>query len=182
MPNWCYNHIEVFDVGEDKKERDRFFSEEEFAITTPLQKYLPMSEYHQTMEGYNDGGYSWCYDNWGTKWPENDLTLIDKEYSLDFSFDSPWGPPIIGYQKISAMFPELFFLHYYQEDGMCFSGSIIYHQGSQVFVKEYDHNDWPEWLPEYEDNPDPYYELVTEKRYQTLGEAQKVLEKLLHIE
>jgi len=182
MPNWCYNHIEVFDVGEDKKERDRFFSEEEFATTTPLQKYLPMSEYHQTMEGYNDGGYSWCYDNWGTKWPENDLTLIDKEYSLDFSFDSPWGPPIVGYQKISAMFHELFFLHYYQEDGMCFSGSIIYHQGSQVFVKEYNDNDWPEWLPEYEDNPDPYYELVTEMRYQTLGEAQKVLEKLLHIE
>lgn len=182
MPNWCYNLIEVYGGDEDGKERERFFSESDFSTTTPLQKYLPMSEYHKTMEGYNDGGYEWCHETWGTKWPESDLYLIDNDYSLDFSFDSPWGPPIEGYQKISAMFPELFFLHYYQEDGMCFSGSIIYHNGSQVFVREYDGKDWPEWLPEHDENPDSYYEKVNEMRDITLGEANKFMEYLIRTE
>jgi hypothetical protein len=182
MPNWCYNHIEVHGGDEDGWERERFFSEREFDDTTPLQKYIPISTYHMTTEGYNDGGYEWCYENWGSKWPEKSICYLGQDPSLDFSFDSPWGPPIIGYQKISKMFPELFFLHYYQEDGMCFAGAIIYHDGSQVFSTEIGEKDWPQWDESYETDPEPYHDKLGEMADEIMGKANKVLKSLMHIE
>lgn len=182
MPNWCYNHIEVYGWDEDGEDRNRFFSEEEFSNTTPLQKYLPMSEYHQTQEGYNDGGYDWALNTWGTKWPENDLLYIGNDGSLDFSFESPWNPPIDGYTSISKMFPSLYFLHYFREDGMQFSGCIIYHNGSQVFSTEVAEEDYPEWKDEYELDSSSYDEQVEEVIHSSVSKAYKVLKELMHIE
>lgn len=182
MPNWCFNHMEVFGGDEDGNERARFFSKEEFDVTTPLQKYLPMSEYHQTMEGFNDGGYGWCLDNWGVKWPEKNIYNLSDDRSLIFSFDTPWGPPIAGYVRISQMFPELFFIHYFQEEGMQFAGVIIYQNGSQVYSSEVGSESWPEWDDSYEVNHDEWVDKLQEMMDNFMSGAHRALKYLTHIE
>lgn len=182
MPNWCYNMIEVFDSVEDHPNRDKFFTNADLEIpdNTPLQKFIPMSDYHKTHEGYNDGGYEWCLINWGTKWPENDLFIThESPVSIEMTFDSPWGPPIEGYETISGMFPQLFFLHYWQEDGMAFAGSAVYHNGRTIFQKESDMNDWPEWD---EDNPDDYHQKLADLHSSLIGEAERLLQQKMRIE
>jgi len=185
MPNWCYNHLEVLGGDEEGYSRKDFFSPIDLdkPEPTPLQIYVPMSDYHKTMEGFNDGGYGWCYDNWGTKWPESDFTIesID-DYSSTFTFESPWGPPILGYQKISKIYPTLFFLHYWQEDGMCFAGVAIYHNGHILFQKDSKNEDWPVWSEEYEYDSSEYHEKLYQLHDSLMGEAQVVLKGLMHIE
>ena len=185
MPNWCYNRLEVFGGDEEGYSRKDFFSaiDLEKPNPTPLEIYLPMSDYHKTMEGYNNGGYSWCLETWGTKWAESDFTIesID-DISSRFTFESPWGPPIEGYQKISKIYPSLYFVHDWQEDGMCFAGVAIYHHGHIVFQKETNHEDWPEWLEEYENDDSEYCEKVYQMHYSLTEAAAKALKDLMHIE
>ena len=184
MPNWCWNTIEVFDTQEDHPNRDRFYSPEDLDVhvVTPLQKHLPMSEYHKTHEGYNDGGYEWCIITWGTKWPENDLEIIQNDLScMEISFESAWAPPIEGYQSISKLFPQLYFLHFWQEEGMCFAGSAVYNDGNVRFMKECGEKDWPEW-DENDDNNDSYHQKLFELHYSLRSSAKEALDNLMRIE
>lgn len=168
MPNWCWNAIEVY--GE---EVSQFFTSEEFETTTPLQKYLPMSEYHKTMEGYNNGGYEWAHKTWGTKWPEHDIALLHEGKSFDFSFESPWCPPMTGYLAISKMFPNLHFIHSWREDGMNFIGVAIYHNGNILFTQEREGNDLP-----FTDDYEEYDTEVNEMLDSLLHEARVSLSDL----
>ena len=183
MPNWCYNSFQVFDSSEDNTSIDKFLTHEDIKNgITPLTKYLPRSEYHSTQEGYNNGGYEWSIRNWGTKWAEHDLCFIDNVESFDFSFDSAWAPPIEGYQSISMMFPSLYFLHYWSEEGMQFAGCAIYHDGNIVFMKEIEGDEFPEWQDEYADNPDEWSEKMVDMTNSLVGDAMVTLHQLMYIE
>lgn len=58
--------------------------------------------------GY-DSWYSWCVDNWGTKWNINDggewEILTPEKAQLRYS--SAWSPPNAALQEGSKLFPEL---------------------------------------------------------------------------
>ncbi len=57
--------------------------------------------------------YSWCVQNWGTKWNacRTEMTepfTIDEGY-IEICFDTAWSPPLPIFEKIFAIFPNLAF-------------------------------------------------------------------------
>lgn len=81
-------------------------------------------------DGYNQGGYEWCIQNWGTKWNAGDTDIITiGEYEAIFKFDTAWSPPIPVISKLSEMFPAYGFQLEYYEMGMQFCGSINWRDG-----------------------------------------------------
>jgi hypothetical protein len=54
--------------------------------------------------------YDWNIINYGCKWPENRLDLLEHlPTSLSFYFETPWSVPKEGLVTISKMYPELKF-------------------------------------------------------------------------
>lgn len=111
-----------------------------------LSTFVPCPDEYLSQKGFNSGGYEWCLQNWGTKWSESSTMEVTNDWAYSnganeinkiyYSFDSPWGPPIDGYKKISERFPNLYFTHLYSEPMMDFMGGIVYHNGEDIY-----HND-----------------------------------------
>jgi hypothetical protein len=84
-------------------------------------------------DGYNQGGYDWCIENWGVKWNVGEM---EEGYVQDnfaqFVFDTPWGPPEPVIRALSEKFPECQFSIEYYEGGMGFCGEFTYKAGEQV--------------------------------------------------
>ena len=82
-------------------------------------------------DGYNQGGYAWCCENWGTKWDfantSKPLELI--EGGFVYTFDTAWSPPRPVVLKMSTLFPRLIFTLRYWEGGMAFKGTFKVHNG-----------------------------------------------------
>jgi hypothetical protein len=161
MPNWCDNVVEI--TG-PKESRDKLLKEvrdhadrkklvfpdmEKEDLISLLQTFIPVSDYFTSMEGYNNGGYEWCLRNWGCKWPEKDVHIVELEDSTDLMFDTPWAPPLEGYYLISTLYPDLMFTHYYKDEGAMFMGIQVYQNGIKVFENEIDDSHLPE-LDDYE--------------------------------
>lgn len=69
--------------------------------------------------------YTWCVNNWGTKWDVGDKELCTDDLpieagSITFSFDSAWAPPIAFYDHLQDLGFEVD--AYYYEPGMSFCG------------------------------------------------------------
>lgn len=89
--------------------------------------------------------YSWCVENWGTKWDLGEVSEAtvelpaeleqlaaedeDPRGSARFAFETAWGPPVEGFRQISEMFPELTFELDYSEPGMGFAGTATIRGG-----------------------------------------------------
>ena len=132
MPNWCNNSIELYhDDPEMIKRAEAAFRDgrllDEFIplpaelkeTTAPVREVTATTE--QLMEKYGAADwYSWCVNNWGTKWDISPYDCESDEHNLTGSFDSPWGPPIQAYEQLQ----ELGFSvrAYYCEPGMGFAG------------------------------------------------------------
>lgn len=57
--------------------------------------------------------YSWCIQNWGTKWDARRTEItepftIDEGY-IEIRFDTAWSPPLPIFEKMFAAFPKLSF-------------------------------------------------------------------------
>jgi len=80
--------------------------------------------------GYKDW-YSWCVDNWGSKWGDCDTEVLSEyEGGVDIRFDSAWSPPVDGIAHISKMFPSLLFVLTFEEMGMDYYGSVVIRNGA----------------------------------------------------
>lgn len=72
--------------------------------------------------------YEWSIANWGTRWDvsatlEEDAISEKNDYGfLSYVFDSAWSPPTIWLEKVSKMYPELYFVLRYEEEDMGFFG------------------------------------------------------------
>jgi len=78
--------------------------------------------------GY-DNWYDWRICNWGIKWDVSATSKGKNKNKLTYYFDSPWGPPIIAMEKISKLFPALYFTFSYDEPGMNYKGSFSVKNG-----------------------------------------------------
>jgi hypothetical protein len=130
MPNWCNNNIELY--HEDKAMVER--AAKAFADGTFLNEFIPLpaelkdttapaSETNESlMEKYGASDwYSWCVNNWGTKWDISPYGVEINEHGVMVGmFDSPWGPPIEAYSKLEELGFEV--RAYYNECGMGFAG------------------------------------------------------------
>ena len=129
MPNWCNNNIELY--HEDKAMIER--AKAAFDDGRLLNEFIPLpkeledttaparftNEELQEKYGASDW-YSWCVNNWGTKWDISPYGCEVDENNLTGSFDSPWGPPIEAYGKLEELGFEV--RAYYYEPGMGFAG------------------------------------------------------------
>jgi len=139
MPNWCNNNVELSHPDKAMVER----AKKAFDDGRLLEEFIPLpAELKDTtaparetdealMEKYGASDwYSWCINNWGTKWDISPYgSDIDQYGTLQGSFDSPWGPPIQAYEKLEEMGFQV--RAYYYEPGMGFAG--VYDGGDDYY-------------------------------------------------
>ena len=141
MPNWCNNSFELigekeqidafenFLNGGNGKDWFNFFSAtpEELTDTTSPNRDAKSAEALREKYGASDW-YEWNLSNWGCKWncDANDWCRNGPN-SISFWFDSPWGPPVRLYERISeGEFGEgLDVIASYHEEGMAFVGEFF---------------------------------------------------------
>ena len=165
MPNWCYNQITIDGSRLDLKAfADKGSANDPDKNNSLLQAFIPMPEEYLTHEGYNNGGYEWCINNWGTKWAESSIGMSGENFGdtgqITYDFDSPWNPPLTGYDKIAQMFPELTFIHYWDEPGMCFCGIRVVKGETEIMMKEIVDEDYPNLSFDTPEEEQAYYDEV----------------------
>lgn len=171
MPNWCECDLEI----NGKKEEVEKFMEEaktensildgDVAIPYPweyrlLDKYThkDMSEmpeeikkeltekgYSLDKDGFNQGGYEWCIENWGTKWGIVDPSIVEEkevydEYVVTYTFRCAWSPPTPVIVKFGEMYPSLNFKMNYYEMGMQFQGVLAIENGEVIEDKAWEYD------------------------------------------
>jgi len=158
MPNWCECDLTVeVPCEEDKKLREKALKElvafKEYATcgNKPLEtnKFIPYPRKFRQLDkiaakvfkrtgkhiadGFNQGGYEWCSDNWNTKWGICNAEIIQEVLEdtgyIDYRFESAWSPPLPVILKMSEMFPNQRFILRYFECGCAFNGIYICHKG-----------------------------------------------------
>jgi len=165
MPNWCENNVKIsgekvqdfvkfLEVNKGKDWFDFFlpcpkdlidtvsgsFSDEDKQKALIVQQNRNLKKY-----GHADW-YSWCCENWGTKW-NCDAGDFDVEGdSVRFSFESAWAPPTELYRVIEEQ--GFTVVASYMEEGMSFVGE--YCDGSED-TYNYTYNDLASLdnVPEY---------------------------------
>lgn len=81
-------------------------------------------------DGYNSGGYSWCVENWNTKWNACEVQILSQDdSSATLRFDTAWSPPIPVIEKLGQLFPDFRFELQYSEDGIGFEGNLVIDEG-----------------------------------------------------
>jgi hypothetical protein len=145
MPNWCYNTLTLKSENPELIKRVIEGDEENF-----FEKFFPCpQELSDTVEGFTSdeveskkleaqrkaniekyghaSWYSWCVENWGTKWDFSyDISEADEDY-VTITFDSAWSPPVAGMRKLEELGfeVELFF----NEEGMAYCGEYTTEDG-----------------------------------------------------
>lgn len=164
VPNYCENHTSIMGpvdelracalamVGDDSESR--------------LANLVPMPE-------NTEDWYSWCLDNWGTKWGDRDHWSEDAfdvhEYGdgdgyLNVSYLTAWGPFSLAFWvEVSRRFPNLTFDTTYEEGANCFAGAIVAAKGvgAEAYTEE---------LPEF-DEPQDYCDAMCDLRDALLTKA-----------
>ena len=150
MPNWCYNRVRI-DADSDQQDKLKEIYEIFENHSDPFNQILPIPDFKNIpnekgelpvleqklnpdgsvfYETYNfpdgrndDRWYSWCVDNWDTKW-EPDMHDIDYEDSeiLRLTFNTAWSPPEGVMTKLREKFPDVTFQCFYDEPGCEIAG------------------------------------------------------------
>ena len=141
MPNWCQNEVRIMGTEEGSEEEIKHFLETcfvdgelDFEKIIPYPDNAPSREdqpedlrerlNHPFSKWYNNFGYFWCVENWGTKWgatqQDNDLSSYPDE--IELRFDTAWSPPQGIHDKVKEMLPNCSISWFYKEEGMQVSG------------------------------------------------------------
>ena len=120
MPNWCdcdltiegpkerlegflgeveseeslFDFVRIVPYPETFRELDRLAAE--WLSKPPEERTDPPPK-----DGFNKGGYYWCVEHWGTKWPASGVGLdrdvwpenSESSGSVSFHFSTAWSPP-----------------------------------------------------------------------------------------
>jgi hypothetical protein len=159
MPNWCDCELTVTgDVADlhafadfiktDKSDFDfntiipypEKFRELD-RIAYEWDKDNPNNWKDRPKDGFNQGGYEWCIQNWGTKWNlgngdwdsvQIDMLDCEIEPHMTLCFQTAWAPPSPVVLEASIIFPTLTFKLEYYEGGMGFQGKYVARAGEVV--------------------------------------------------
>lgn len=86
-------------------------------------------------DGYNSGGYEWCCENWGTKWPASGVEKEEFDSVVHYYFETAWSPPITLISKLSKKFPKLKFELHAEEPGNDYVVDFVWENGEIVEEK-----------------------------------------------
>jgi len=107
----------------------------EEAIEKARKGEISWDDVYKVKDGYNNGGYNWCVENWGTKWGMYEFSPIDRTSNgIQVCFQSAWEPPLPIIKKMSEDYPELLFTLTYIEEGNGFSG--VYEVQAGVILED----------------------------------------------
>lgn len=88
------------------------------AMPAEAQKNIPWPK-----DGFNQGGYEWCCENWGTKWNAGEVSrAIGKAEGYKFKleatyyFKTAWATPRPVIVAASTKYPKLAFLVQWRRD------------------------------------------------------------------
>jgi hypothetical protein len=91
------------------------------------------------LDGFNQGGYRWRVQNWGTKWLPCEVQIGQLECwhdgndvevaRVEINFWTPWSPPTLVIQRAAQLFPELRFDLRYFEGGAMINGRFTCENG-----------------------------------------------------
>jgi hypothetical protein len=177
MPNWCWNDVMIYGPAED---RDKFLSDVkaiggtdvgdafEFSESV-LGHFFPLpvdatkeikTDDGKTYTVFSDTGYNAAVRTWGTKWPDSNTRITEFPDSLNWKFDSPWGPPVEGIAKLSELYPTLYFADAWEEEQGIFAGFVVRGGNFAGEVEGYDWNGGPQYPEDDSDNDilDAYYQ------------------------
>ena len=73
--------------------------------------------------------YTWCCNNWGTKWNACDVDINKGLLNLSYSFNTAWGPPNKWFTKLTEKYTNFEIRLEYEESGMDFAGFMDYSDG-----------------------------------------------------
>ena len=138
MPNWCDNIIEITHEDSAMMERvKKALDEDKF-----LQEFLPIPQ-----ELAEDGWYTWCVDNWGTKWDVSDAQFeYDEKTNIGSgTFMTAWGPPVKAMQKLTDLGFNVTLKYF--EPGMCFVGQYTSEDDDEYYEYNFDNEDWRDDIP-----------------------------------
>lgn len=103
-------------------------------------------------DGYNSGGYDWCWDNWGTKWnfyhiSGGEITEpsdgdILSYCTLEYGFRTAWNPPTPLIEALSKKFPANVMVLYFEDEGWCFDAGYQVFQDGQISERTFDSKSW----------------------------------------
>jgi hypothetical protein len=136
MPNWCSNNLNLSHDNPDMISRaKKAFEENKF-----FKEFVPLPE-------KEDDWYSWCCENWGTKWDvANGFVGLEAPKELELGFDTAWSPPIAFYKKMEDLGFTVFAS--YREDGMGYIGE--YANGEdECYDYDFADDEWRNHLPDH---------------------------------
>jgi len=163
MPNHCSNSLHLdgelkhrqefvdknkgFDWGDRDKKGE--YKDLSFHAQVPVpQKHISATAKNPSENGW----YSWCNKNWGTKWDTYDLELTHEKGYTYYSFDSAWSPPSAWIQKVSRKFPHLKFNVTWAEEGGG-GGRFMFYQGELCYETSMTEEEWRKYQG-YEEDED----------------------------
>lgn len=87
-------------------------------------------KYDLKKDGFNQGGYDWKVDNWGTKWNFYDCEIEEDEGDyLMYRFQTAWSPITPVIIEMSKQFPKLTLNYFCDEEGGEFRFEETYENG-----------------------------------------------------
>lgn len=92
MPNWCSNSVIL--THDDRAVVDALVARLEVEGNDVFFQHV-----HPMPEGTEDW-YSWCVENWGTKWDTSQLFWSQDDKSLYVTCETAWSPPVGVYRKL----------------------------------------------------------------------------------
>lgn len=86
-------------------------------------------------------GYDWETENWSCKWGASSPMIgsqsgDDEDYTVEYSFDTPWGPPTDFMHSFALMYPSLSFTLDFREEGMGFEGQYVWSNGACIRMED----------------------------------------------
>ncbi len=97
--------------------------------------------------------YTWCVQNWGTKWDCGDDSRIiyQDDHSAIIVFDTAWSPPTPIVVRLGQQFPKFKFRLSWHEGGNGIQGRLDVH-GPKVTIKDYVHYSEKREMRDYENH------------------------------
>lgn len=152
MPNWCESDLLVFgpqaqldDFMKFAKSDSSEFDFDKFVAYPEFFRRLdeaakawemaPFKDGDCPRDGFNSGGYEWCVEQWGTKWPAHrvrieEVDTYEDEGSVVIHFSTAWTPPLPIIRTAARLYPDLMFELRYFECGMEFDGILVCQNGN----------------------------------------------------
>lgn len=144
MPNWCQNNLTI--------EHDDLNKVMEFVKAykegRACEHYMPVPKNDKgeliTDESSSDYWYTWCINNWGTKWDigsDNDEchglhpTVVGNQATM--TFHSAWTPPVFLYKRLYELGFSVEATYF--EPGIGFCG--IFEDGEEEYIEYGDDKD-----------------------------------------